>query len=379
MNKKNALVIFLVLLFFAGIIALTQELDDDSAESEMLDEEIEFFLTVKEPTRWFRSNKGGMALEEIQTKFIALRQEYALSIDWVERDELPDYLLSYYKNEFLTEIRVLHKYGREIRKQWIFRNIDGVTQVNASLDAPGLEKSLKGFIELFNEKGNIITEYRFFEDGGINRINFEYNEEMLVNSSFFIWEDGETYAKAFTDFYRYNRSFTLRAIERVFYRDMEIGKTGSPERISFPRNIMNDVKETVFIGERINLYPEYFGDVFIFDESKLIFQTDSRGRVLSQTLYDEDGELIWVINNTWEGNRIVSSVKTEGKIILTAEYRYNSSGDMIMERNLRDGELERVVRSDGNLDIEELYLNNIIVLRAVWEEGMKISETRIEN
>jgi len=381
LNKKNVILIFLVFLLFAGIVALTQELDDDSSDLDtaVIDEEIQFYMTVKEPTRWFRSNIGAMALEEIQTKFIALRNEYALSIDWVEQDELPDYILPYYSIEYLSEVRTLFKNGREFRKQWIFRDIGGLTRFNASLQEPGSEKSLKGFIELFDENGNIISESVFFENGGINKTDFEYNEGLLVLSSLYIWEDGEKYNKAYTDFYRYNRSLSLRAIERVFYRDMQTGKTDSPDRVTFPRIIMSSIKENVFISERINLYPEYFGDVFIFDESKLVFQTDNRGRVLSQTLYNDENEIIWVIENTWEGNRIVSSVKKEGDVVLTAEYRYNSAGDRILERNSKNGELERVVRTEGNIDVEELYMNNIVVLRAVWEEGRKISETRMEN
>ena len=379
MNRKYSLIIFLVLLLFAGIIALTQETDENAEDIEINEEEIEFFLTVKEPTRWFRSNKGGMALEEILTRFVALRSEYALSVDWVERDEIPDYLLSYYKDEYLTEVRILHRYSHEIRKQWIFRSIEGITRLNASLEGPGREKSLKGFIELFNENGNMESEYRFLEDGGISRIDYEYNDGMLINASFFIWEDGETYTKAYTDFYRYNRSLSLRAIERIFYIDMQYGKMGAPERASFPRDIMNAAKNTVFVSERLNVYPEYFGDVYFFDDSKLIFQTDSRGRILNQTLYDEDDNIIWVINNTWEGNRIILSVKTEDDIILTSEFRYNSNGGKIFERNLRNGILERVVRVEGAVDIEELYMDNEIVLRAVWEDGRKISETRTGN
>jgi hypothetical protein len=60
-----------------------------------------------------------------------------------------------------------------------------------------------------------------------------------------------------------------------------------------------------------------------------------------------------------------------------SEYEYDSNSNVILERNFRNGVLERVVRTEGNREIEELYLNNFIVLRAVYEDGRKISETRV--
>jgi len=39
--------------------------------------------------------------------------------------------------------------------------------------------------------------------------------------------------------------------------------------------------------------------------------------------------------------------------------------------------LERLVMTEDNKDIEQLYLNNVVILQAVWEDGRKISETRM--
>jgi hypothetical protein len=36
--------------------------------------------------------------------------------------------------------------------------------------------------------------------------------------------------------------------------------------------------------------------------------------------------------------------------------------------------LERTVRRDGEQEIEELYMNGEVALRAVWIEGRKVSE-----
>jgi hypothetical protein len=69
-------------------------------------------------------------------------------------------------------------------------------------------------------------------------------------------------------------------------------------------------------------------------------------------------------------------MKTQNDTVLLAEFAYDSSGDRILERNFRNGILERLVRTEGKVDIEELYLNNVVVLITVWEDGVRISETR---
>jgi len=391
LNKKIMLAISLLLLLFVGIIALTQELDlfFPDVENEQSDEEEyeeSIIYNFKEPARWFRSNAGGMPLQEVQSRLVALRSEYALAIESAFHDELPDFLLPFYDEEYIIEVRMLYKKGGQIRTQWLFRDDKNITRMNAVLLEPDRieteeegekkERHLSGFIEIYDENMNFVSEYRYLEDGKINRVDFEYNNNLLVSSTFYLQEENEEYKKTYADFYRYNRSLSLRIIERIFYADTY----ASPNdflRISFPRHAMNAVNETLFISERLNLYPDFFGDVFIKSNSKMIFEADDRGRIMKQTLYDEEDEEIWVILNTWVNNRIVSTTKTEGDTVFLAEFQYNSSGDRVSERNLKNGVLERVVRTEGINEIEELYMNNILVMRAVWEEGRKVSETRV--
>ena len=139
---------------------------------------------------------------------------------------------------------------------------------------------------------------------------------------------------------------------------------------------MESAEDINFISGKINLYPEYFGGM-IFDNNKIIYDTDNRGRILSETLYDEDDDIIWFIQNIWENNRIISSKKIEGDENYLTEYEYNSGGEKILERNYKNGSLERIVRKEGSQDIEELYINDTIVMKAVWENGRKISESRV--
>jgi hypothetical protein len=59
------------------------------------------------------------------------------------------------------------------------------------------------------------------------------------------------------------------------------------------------------------------------------------------------------------------------------EYEYNSAGDRILEKNYNNGTLERTVKTNGNQEIEEIYMDGKIVLRVLWEGNRKMKEERI--
>ena len=462
-------IIVLVLVLFAGIIALTQEIDsglndlDIGEDDTLLNYEDGFELErdipvwVK-PPRWFRSNAGGMALQEMQSRLTALRHEYALMIDYIHRDELPDYLISYYDEEYILEVRILYKNGEQQRTQWIFRDEQSRTRLNAVFIEPEAEiivleelsavsestepvdseeidkeeaqtaeapldtaeiqaeedvlaaqeesaqdeteteeiaqaeneeedtfdylldvKNKKGFLELFNEESFLTMEYRYYENGRIIRMEYSLKDNLLIKAEYAqrnINKREDDFKTLYIDYYRYNRSLSLRNIERIFMTDT---KFDDPVRVAFPRRILDAAREGLFIKERLNLYPEFFGNVYVYEGYKMIFDTDNRGRIMSQTLYDSGDKVVWVIHNIWQNNRIVSTTKTEGDLVLLAEYAYSSNGDIILERNLKNNILERVMRAEGNREIEELYMDNAVVLRAVWDNGRKISETRVRN
>lgn len=374
MNKKIIPFFILVLLLSAGIIALTQE-------SDLLIPDIGDFkeeqpgLTI--PSRWFKSNAAGMALEETPSKLAALRSEYALEIISARDDEILDFLLPYYDSGYNPEIRVLYRNSEQSRTQWLFRDENSITRLNAVFVNTEISENKNGFIEIFDENSVLTEEYRFYENGGRIKTEYELKENLLISAAYFLSDNSGDYAKVYEDFYRYNRALSLRSIERIYIKDVQV----SYDRINinFPIRIMDTINNSFFITERINLYPDFFGDVFIASDSRMIFDTDERGRILKQTLYDDEDNIIFIIVNTWANNRIVSTNKTEGDTVLLSEFQYNSSGDRILERNYKNGALERLVRTEGNTETEELFINNILVLRAVWEDGIMTSETRITN
>ena len=434
-NKKIILLIFLVLIFFAAIIALTQENDEDllsgidpNADESLIDLSMKDFEKNKDnwirPARWFRSNSAGMALEETESRFKALRNQYALAINYVSDEEIPEYLLSHFDESYFVEVRNLYKNGEQTRTQWIFRDESGNTRLNAVFLEPEPEpepeeensdneqtaqiiteeqtetaqaeaeeeeeeetseekvviikdiKSRRGFIEIFDEKYFLKSEYIFYENGRVEKIEYALKDELLINAEYFVSvKNDNNFKSSYIDYYRYNRSLSLRNIERIFKDEM----SDAPAMVSFPRRIMDSVKTGLMLNERINLYPDFFGDIFVGEGYKMNFNIDDKGRILGQTLYDEEDKLIWTIQNTWKDNRIVSTVKTEGETILAAEYTYNRDGERIIEKNIKNGVLERIVSIEGDTEIEELYMNNAVVLRAVWEDGRKISEIRVRD
>jgi YD repeat-containing protein len=481
--KPGALVpvIFLLVFFMAvGFLAITQETGDEE-KPEQADLEGDFLLPEDGeaeiepefipagPPRWFRSNAGGMALEEIPSRLGALRNQYALVIDYVAPDELEPRLTPFFKDEYIIEIRILYKDKKETRKQWLLRDEGGNTRVNAVfrpvedeaasekpvdesvLEEPALAetgdhpeialadteaggadaeilsgeissdeaasseiapsevpsgeiasaeipsgevkepdaktsnakasdaqaqepKSPSGFIEIFNENGRIAMDYSLFEDGAEILTEYFYNSGALIRAETKT-KDSETgeYRKTHTDNYRYNRSYSLRNVERVFHEAAGV----EPVRLVFPGRVIDAAYEKDFMKEKTTLVSDFFGGDQVDAGYSMVYDTDSRGRVLGQTLHDAKGEVVWTVKNTWVGDRITSILKTEGEDERLTEYDYNGSGDRIAQRDIRNGVLERQVLIDGAKETEELYMNGVVVLKAFWEDGRKISEERV--
>jgi len=406
LNKKILLIITVVLILFASLIAVTQEADvfppvsenagvpeessEDSGEYSSGYGNIKKTPDWVKPARWFRSNSGGMAVEEVSSQAAALRNEYALAVAFTRREELPKSLVPYYRDDFFIEARILYEKGTQKRTQWIFRDRNGTSRVVGVLlptepddsknNSGEKENILAGFIEIYDEKSFLITEYRFFEDGTKNRTDYAFKDNFLVSSTVYVWEEndnGGEYVESYADLLRYNRSLFLRGVERVFYKERKISLSDAPLIVSFPRNLADAARVKKLLNEKINSYPKFFGEVFVYENERIVYTTDDRSRILSQTLYDGEDNIVWVISNTWLNDRIVSTLKKEGGTEYMAEYVYDSDGDRIIERNFKNGVLERVVHTEGTTDVEELYINNRVVLRAVWEDGRKISETRV--
>ena len=491
-----SLILRVLFLLFAGIFALTQESSDsavrDSAvrgDSHPLDlligDPLSDFPEEEEPPsvwmppgppRWFRSNAGGMTLEEIPSRLAALRNRYALVIDYVAPDEIEPRLLPFYKSGYTVEIRVLYEYREEFRRQWLFLDESGVIRINAVFkrqsdkipeglsdtqaeseatspaaspmalpeeenienelaenkiieeefsdhvdlagDRPSLEGTLPdeiampdlessdlisddetgisvGFIEIYNEKAQIIEDRWLFEDDSEIVISYFYHKNTLIRA-----ETGKkippsppdteseqyqdtahqdaahldaVYRPMYTDTYRYNRSYSLRHVERLYHQKVDV----EPVRMVFPGRVLDAASDKEFMRDKLALYSDFLDNFSVEEGYRVIYDTDSRGKILTQTMVDSKNETVWVIKNTWSGNRITAMRKTEGKDEKLVEYEYDRDGNQVVQRNINNGVMERQVFTKGDDETEELYLNGVVVLRAYWEKGRKIKEEHI--
>jgi hypothetical protein len=363
--------------------------------------------------QWYFSNISGMALRPGFSR-LALQSEYALSIDHVSISYLPFILLDFFYTTYEIELRILYKNGVETRKQWRFIDEAGRIRVVAAFVSEAAERDegtsppkgavleetdnegeadaekegdegekisvdYTGFIELYNEEEFITEEHQYSSDGTDRIIQYSYNRGTLVSANTRIkhpaTETEEEYLENYcTDHYRYSRSSSLRGVERVYH-----GK-GGPEhaRTRFPHIVLAAARENKFVKPPATFFTEFFEDVLLESGHRVVYTTDDRGRVISETRRDENGELIGELRNTWSGDRLVSIhwVSEEGDRRI--EFEYNSKNERILERNFNaKGELERLVRTDGEREVEELYMHGLIILRAVWVQGRKISEERI--
>jgi hypothetical protein len=443
-----------IFLLFAGIMAITQEAEEDSGLDDILGEDMAFDFSEDgegEPPaewippglpRWFRSNAGGMTLEEIPSRLAALRNEYALVIDYVSPHELEEpRIIPFYRTDYAIEIRILYNKRKETRRQWLFRDEEGVTRLNAvfllppgdrpqrefaeeesldedfidddfidedfiaekfaetalaeeplvsdelaeialsampdlqlSADLPNKEAALSvGFIEVFNEKAQITEDYWLFDDDSEILVTYVYNENTLVNAETRETSpDGES-RLLYIDSYRYNRSYSLRHVEREYHEAMRL----EPVRLTFPGRVLDAASDRNFFSDKLPFGSDFMGSFLVGEGFRILYETDNRGRILTQTMVDSKNATLWVIKNTWSGDRIIAMVKKEGEDEKLTEYEFDDARDRVVQRDIHNGVLERVVYIEGLKETEELYLDGVLVLRAHWEDGKKISEERV--
>ena len=410
--------------------------DNDISDNDINDE-ISADVTPPPPARWYRSNAAGMALEYIPSRLVALRNQYALSVETVAPAEIPEILLPYFDDSHRVELRTLFREGGEFRRQWIFRDDRGFAMLVSSGSACFFggesveEEESSGFMEFRNNEGAIVRERFFMEDLSQWEFRFFFEENILRSSE--TWfkaapatepteEPALAYSEEYeyyeydredqivieteaveiaetvteeegfphtipefipefvlvhTDMYRYTRSGSLRAIDRVFHEGVGEGM----DRVYFPRPgpvaaFEREIGETGTVA--VFYTPEFILHAINVEYgARVTYTLDSRGRLISEVWRDEDGRVVGEFRNTWLGDRLISVLWRTDDDERLVEYEYNDAGDRVEERNFRHGALERRVTSRNGRDIEDLYMSGRLILRAIWEDGLKISEERI--
>ncbi|MDR2662207.1 MAG: hypothetical protein LBC31_04340 [Treponema sp.] len=335
---------------------------------------------------WYRSNPSGMALERISSRTVALHYEWALSVDRPEQQSLPPLLRPYYQPSYTLEQRLLYNRGKLKRRQWIFRDPGGITRVNASLPgdlasigktpAPDTGGEIPPFIELFAPDRSL-SEIHQHLPSGLYTTSFVYREGLLIRQAAFLNRE-----PLWTDEYRYTRSATLRGMDRVYHQAGRSAAEGQAKG-SLPA-AASDLRSAPPVQNFIEPGAPYdygmMNDVLpalnTLPTARSVFDTDSRGRVLTETRYDEEENVIAVLTNDWTGDRIKTIHWTAGKDQGRVVFTY-SGGDRIAEDDYKNGVLERKVVKQGDEEIEELYIRGKVMLRTVWKDGRKVSEERL--
>jgi hypothetical protein len=339
-----------------------------------------------------------MALESISSRTVALHSEWAISVEAQNQNQnvLPALLRPYYNPAFTIERRLLYNRGNIKRRQWIFRDAGGITRINASLP-PDVstetddEGTTPPFVEVFSADRMLADSYQYTADGKRYRTRYSYTggevSQGIPNTLLLRSETSFEGKVLWSDLYKYTRKFQLRGVERE-YKTKDLAELPAMVRFpaaesasSSPVSLRLPVPEENFIRSDspydYSLMSEALQDVFKIKGVKVVYTTDAQGRVLREQRLNEDGKVLAELENQWSGDRISEVIwkaeENSGRI----EFEYSSSGDRIVERDYRNGILERTVRRSGARDTEELYMNGKPILRAVWEEGRKISEERL--
>jgi hypothetical protein len=381
--KKRYIVLFSILSILFLAPATTDFTDESQLLSEPLIEPftepfIDDLMTPFSPpvTLWFVSNEMGQALRNAFS-LTALREKYALSVMPVAEEFLPDEFRPYFQSGWAAECRTLYEDGELQRIQWVFTDESRVARFVSAKSPEGA-----GFTEVYNEQGLLIEESRFDapaeEEDEEGALVFVESEPVTITYRYL--EDFLTGAKSgeWSDVYRYARNNQLRAIDRTY----TAAKTRT--RVDLPRTIKDLSFEGSFFVSPSSAYTSAFlQDVLLDTGTNTTYTLNEKGRILTETRHDEEGEVSGTLTNVWDDDRITSVVWEHQGDKRRVDYRYNDDGELTSEKNYRNETLEREVEinHDGDTDeeIETLYLNGQPALRAVWQDGRKIKEESLRN
>jgi len=398
--KRSLLLVLLASLFASAGLLSAQELSQDDVEQPA-----EYSVPFQRNVSWYRSNAAGLALEFVPSRLAAMRGEFCLSTEQILPAELPEILLPYYNGLYRIEKRTLYENREESRCQYIFRDNAGLARLVASGRAgfwvSGEEEDRAGFIEFRNSEGLIESELRFEENLSEWKFYFFYSEGVLLNTETWFREapdsdsssgedEGEEnmdedpaaiekkavtvereFVKVSTDYYLYSRIGSLRSIDRHLH------EAAAQTRVVFPRIGSGFFAYDEMMAYGIAHNSQFLADIRSPEGVKVSYSLDGRGRILGEVWKNDDDEVLGEFTNIWSGDRLKSILWKSPNEERLVEYDYDSDGNRITERNFNRGVLERRVTTRGDLDTEEIFMEGMIILRAVWEKGVKIFEERL--
>jgi hypothetical protein len=378
---KRAVFFLLCAVFFVSLVAAEEteppELSDETETETEAPEEPAPFV---EDIRWYRSNSLAMTLELLPSRSVAQSYEYSLSVETVDPATLPEalprLLASHYETVYKVELRVFYEGTKEQRRQWIIRDWRDVIRLSSSgtsrFFGTGSDGPRTGSIEFMDAAGLLLRETSYEEDFSEWEYRFSYSQNMLIRTETWHRIPPRPFVLVSTDTFRYTRSGSIRAMDRIMHQ-----RAGLRSRVSFPR-LGPDLSPIVQVrAHSTALLSAFFQDIHFPEGSRIIYNFDGRGRIITELWREQDGSLLGEFSNTWADDRLQTILWRSADDERLIEFDFDLEGNRIAERNIRKGILERSVRSQGDRDEEEIYMNGRLVLRAFWEDGIKVSEERI--
>lgn len=337
---------------------------------------------------WYESDGAGIAYRSIAETY-ASRVEWALRIE-ESRDKIDGV------ESARVETRTLYQKGEERRRTVSALDDRGGTVYSRTVDSDGRER-----IERYDPRHRMVEERILGSDGSGSLIKYEWNGDRLLRaSSYGLSPEGIAEEPEWTDSYVYLRDGALRSVTRTpdstrFVQDTRLAVPRSLETKSADGGAAltrfdpsGRVVETVRVDGDGNAEPVVETVAYGEDgknagpsishrgEGSATIETerDVSGHVVRETKVASDGSVVYENLSAWEGDRVKSVSTRTGQTRTRTDYSYDGKGNRILEKNYRNGILERVVRRDGESEVEELYKNGKIVLRAYYEGGKRVRE-----
>jgi antitoxin component YwqK of YwqJK toxin-antitoxin module len=341
---------------------------------------------------WYISNAAGMSLEKTFSS-AALREAYALNIEHFQENQIPLEISTYIDSEivipqlFNVELHTLYENGTKKNQRWILRYSHG----NPWIVLSAKEKASGGFAEYYDESAHLIQEDMYFETYVLSN-KYNYDRNILLQSE--TWqkpwqiqkqidevvsqknnidesiESSEANIHIWSDVYRYSRNGSLRSIERTFHSD----KAEDIINLAKFAPLSPLHESTSVISSSPAISSDFISDIINLANTNIDYVTDEQGKIIAEIHTDDKGKKTGELLNTWSGDRLASIGWNGENDTRLIEYEYDEMGNRLIERNYRNGILERLVRIEEDGEVEELYLQGKLSLRAFWKDGQKISE-----
>ena len=354
---------------------------------------------------WYVSDAAGIAFAAV-ARSRALRLDYALSVEVPDAASVPPSSLEYLAGGGRVEIRTLWAGGKEKWRSLSAWDREKVLRFEERTDDGGLVSR-----DRYDAEGRLSESSKLASDGTGTVTRYRFERSLLISADSFavvLPEAGVLEEQpSWTESYRYNRDGALISVARIAAEGGEgssarfVSRLGAPvlletrapdgyavrtrfdalgrptenSSIDAEGAVIGAVESTTYEADAEKGGPAVKrrteGEVSV--ETRL----DDKGRIVSETRNGKDGTLVEETTNVWKDERLIVVERETLSATRRTEYEYDGAGDRVAERDYRDGILERSRRKDGDVEVEELYVEGKAVLRAIWVGGVKTKEERV--